>query len=132
MNCRQFWNTVKEAYGCEAPSMGCLFIEEAGDRLVYDCWLIDHDIKVSVPFPKQVVRAWEAAEGRDPNAYRTVRVKTVEMFLYALAKLEKLPDNVKAHMQMRFGYVLNPCQEYARKAWKEIEDFDTKSWAGSS
>jgi hypothetical protein len=132
VNITQFWRTVKEAYGFEEPAIGCLFIEEAGDRLVYECWLIDYGIKISVPYPKQVVRAWLATLGKDPNSYRTEKIRTVEVFIYALAKLEKLPDSVKAHLQERFGYVLKPCQEYARKTWTETETFDTKSWAGSS
>lgn len=111
--------------------MGCLFIEEAGDRLVYDCWLIDYDIKVSVPFPKRVVQLWAATEGRDPRDFRTERVKTCEMFIYALAKLDRLPQDVQNHLTKRLGPYLKAAREYATSAWKNTETFDVSSWAGS-
>lgn len=72
-----------------------------------------------------------AVEGRNPNDYRTEKVKPVEVFIYALAKLEKLPQDVQNHMTRRFGTYLNDARDYAKRAWSELETFDVKSWAGS-
>lgn len=130
MNGKQFWALIKQAHGLEEPAVGQLFVEEAGDRLVYDCWLIDFGIKVSVPFPKKLAQLHMASEERDHRQYRTEKVKTVEIFIYALAKLEKLPQDVQQHMTRRFGKYLPEMQDYARKSWNEIETFDERSWAG--
>lgn len=123
MSPREFLNLIKEAYGCQLPAHACHLIEEAGGRQFYDCWLIDWDLKFSVPMPADLAKIARAELG--------YAVGIPDMFSYALARFDKQPAATQAHLKGRFGLYLDVMRRYSEERWKEIETWDAHSWAGS-
>lgn len=121
----QFYNTIKDAYGCEIPAYGCLLVDEIGDRFFYDCWLIDWDIKICVPLPFNALIASLCFFNKQPEDYKTLKIQVATLFAYALAKFDKHPQDVQKHLRGRFGPLLPTMRQYAEERWHKIETIPT-------
>lgn len=127
MKARKFYDTIIEAHGSERLDMAAMFIELAGDRYIYEVLLPDWDIRISLPYPRDLVDGWiKHAGGGD---HRTWKPGVPDVFTYVLAKLDRQPASVQAYVRGRFGPMLEEMQAYAKETWKEIEEFDLAKWA---
>lgn len=124
MTPREFFHILKEAHGCELPSYGCLFIEAIADRYVYDCWLIDWDVTISVPLPLAAVVARLCFDRKQPEDYRTLKVLPATLFAYALGTFDKQPERVQRYLRGRFGPLLPTMRSHAATSWRLIEAID--------
>lgn len=121
------WNfpeLIKTAHGCVMPDVATHCIEDAGELIHYDVYLLDWNIRIEVPMPEVAVIGHvfvlhpEVDEHTDLAPFlRGYKVRAVEAIAYALVTFEQQPHAVRQHLEMRFGPMLETARKLGRDWW---------------
>lgn len=110
---------VKEAHGCVLPECSTHFVEDLESDFLYDVYLWDWGVTITVPLRAEWVVNHLVAQGLEvqPNLYK---VRPQDAVAYALTTYSIQPKPVRDYLQSRFGKMLNQARDLAHSYWSGL------------
>lgn len=109
-------NLIREAHGCAMPTVATHFVEDLGDDILYDVYLWDFGVKISVPFRGVWIASMQELERVEFNP-KTYKVRAQDAVAYALMTYNTQPEPVREYLRGRFGPKLREARGMAHGYW---------------
>ena len=117
---KDFGRLVREAHGCKMPDASTHYIEDLERDILYDVYLWDWGVVITVPFPAKSALMMQAMEEKPLNE-RLYQVRPIDAIAYALASYSTQPEPVRAYLRGRFGGMLKQARSMGSDHWMEVE-----------
>lgn len=121
-----FPELVRTAHGCVLPDVATHCVEDAGDVIHYDVYLLDWNVRIEVPMPVSgvVAHLFVMDETLDEHVdldplIRRYKVRALEAVAHALCMFENQPIAVQQHLRSRFGPMLDRARRMGREWWRQ-------------
>lgn len=111
---------VQEAHGCSMPEASSHYLEDLGSDFLYDVYLWDWGVKITVPVPASFVGFWMKGDVCPPK----FQVRAQDAVAYGLVTYGTQSQSVRDYLKGRFGPMLNQARTMAFDYWKGMEKWN--------